>query len=329
MYFPFVRTFPMCRHFSFFLFLFYAMEIAIETRKRERKGVKYTACDTLTGCREMQGWMKLFQNEDSAAFCIRALIHRYDGVASRGELEHDEMRFAAQSARKRVLTEDLHKDMKLHALFRKIKLSKLTSMCKEFTLRGGDFVHGDRVVVHRHREKKNEWTHEHMSVSEADKRRFRHGQVTFAQLKKRYFWEPCKLLKKQYPSICIPGGMTWEFCDVETLSDDGKSLVLHKMVDRRFVVEARVDMAVQTIQRVGIKDSHVGGREVIMTSKKAQDVVIRSALEIDAEAFGRYGKIQYGSILQYRRSFDRKVCCYHDFHICDVRCTNKHSLYHH
>ena len=42
---------------------------------------------------------------------------------------------------------------------------------------------------------------------------------------------------------------------METLSDDGK-IVIHKMVDQRFVVKTRVDTAFQTIQRVGIKDSH-------------------------------------------------------------------------
>lgn len=255
----------------------------------------------------MQGWMKIFPNENNAVFCIRVLLHRYEGVVPRGEPNDLERKSAVQAARKRVLVEDLCKDNNLHALFRKIKLCKLMNMCHEFTLRGGDFVNGDRVVVHRQRAKKNDWTHEHMLVSEADKRRFRHGQVTFAQLKKRYFWEPCKLLKKQYPKISIPGGTTWQFCDVETLSDDGK-IVIHKMVDQRFVVKTRVDTAFQTIQRVGIKDSHVGGREVIMTLHKAQDVVVRSALQLDAQAFGRYGKIQYGNMVHYRSAFDRKVC---------------------
>ena len=120
------------------------------------------------------------------------------------------------------------------------------------------------MVVHKPQKKKSEWTHEFMRVSEADKRRFRHGNVTLKQLKRKYFWEPCKIGNGKYDIIQIPDGNAWEFCDVKTLSSDGEGIEEHKMVDKRFVIETKADEAYQTAQRVGLQSTgtHLGGREV-------------------------------------------------------------------
>ena len=34
-------------------------------KKKKHKEPLYTVCDTLTGCREMHGWMRLFQDENA------------------------------------------------------------------------------------------------------------------------------------------------------------------------------------------------------------------------------------------------------------------------
>ncbi len=47
--------------------------------------------------------MKLLPNENNAVFCIRVLLHRYEGVVPRGEPNDLERKSAVQAARKRVL----------------------------------------------------------------------------------------------------------------------------------------------------------------------------------------------------------------------------------
>ena len=97
---------------------------------------------------------------------------------------------------------------------------------------------------------------------------------------------------------------------MKTLSSDGEGIEEHKMVDKRFVIETKADEAYQTAQRVGLQSTgtHLGGREVVMSAQRASDVIIRAALHIDAQIFGRYGRIPHGNRTELRRVFDLKVC---------------------
>jgi hypothetical protein len=169
------------------------------SHKRKRVN-EYSAADTPTKCRIINGFLKLFNDDNDAVFCLRTLLFRYESIGIRGEPNDEEHKQAVQNARKRVLAEDLVGRLSVARSFRKIILSKLKTICRQFALRFG----AERVVVHKPRMTRSTWTHEFMKVSEADKRRFRHGQVTLDKLKKKYFWEPCKVCSKVYPSIrCV------------------------------------------------------------------------------------------------------------------------------
>ena len=99
---------------------------------------------------------------------------------------------------------------------------------------------------------------------------------------------------------------------MKTLSSDGLLIEEHKMVDKRFVVTAQIDEDYHTARRVGLQSTgrRLGGREVVMSAQRAADVIIRAALRIDAQMFGRYGRIQHGSRMELRRVFDQKVCAH-------------------
>ena len=169
------------------------------SHKRKRVN-EYSAVDTPTKCKVINGFLKLFNDDNDAVFCLRALLSKYESIGIRGEPNDEEHKQAVQIARKRVLAEDLEGRLSVAKIFRKGILSKLKIICRQFALRFG----AERVVVHKPRMKRSMWTHEFMKVSEADRRRFRHGQVTLATLKKRYFWEPCKVCSKIYPPIrCV------------------------------------------------------------------------------------------------------------------------------
>jgi hypothetical protein len=110
-----------------------------------------------------------------------------------------------------------------------------------------------------------------------------------------------------YCAYSIPGGTTWEFCDVETAALDSAGTTTHKMVDKRFVVRSRVDEAHVTARHVGLRSTGLGGREVVMTEDRAREVIMMSALQVDPQEFGRYARITYGNQQQQRDTYIRKV----------------------
>ena len=128
-------------------------------RKRLTREYEYTSSyDSMTKNAKISGWINHFTSVDDAILCIRALLYRYEVISPRGEPDKTKHKQCVKQARRRVLEEDLTTNLPLHKEFRKIRLFQLENICGEFALRCGDSV--DRVVVHKPRKKKSEWTQE-------------------------------------------------------------------------------------------------------------------------------------------------------------------------
>ena len=88
---------------------------------------------------------------------------------------------------------------------------------------------------------------------------------------------------------------------------DRAGTTTHEMVDKRFVVRSRVDEAHVTARHVGLRSTGLGGREVVMTEDRANEVIVMAALQVDSQEFGRYARIAYGNRQQQRDTYVRKV----------------------
>ena len=59
------------------------------SHKRKRVN-EYSAVDTPTKCKVINGFLKLFNDDNDAVFCLRALLSKYESIGIRGEPNDEE-----------------------------------------------------------------------------------------------------------------------------------------------------------------------------------------------------------------------------------------------
>lgn len=195
-------------------------EMSPRKRMKRSDHHEYSACDTITKCSQISGYMNTFMNAYRGASSLailwaektlRLALLRYEQLGVRGDVsdekKKEELEKHARQIRRLVIKETAHDTNEGAAdaavAMKKIRGRSLKLILANFTIgSGASFT----PILHTPKVKANKYASaEMLHVSLADSRRLLAGRITIEELAKKNWWMSCCVLNSTKRTIELPG----------------------------------------------------------------------------------------------------------------------------